>query len=254
MTGAEAGPAPPPPPWAAEVLAPEVLAEPDQLRDHEDLLFRLHRHLRPRTYVEVGVNRGHSLRWALPEARVAAVDPALDLDAAPPCPPATTLLPLPSDEAFATGSVAAALGGPIDLAFVDGLHLVEQVLCDVANVERSAHAGTVLLLHDTLPPEPAAAERERQTLLWTGDVWKAVVVLRRSRPDLRVATLAVPPSGVTLVTGLDPDSRVLDEGHDELVASVAGLDWASDALGHEDELLGRLPGRWSEVLVRLPGP
>lgn len=254
MTGADLGPAPPPPPWAAEVPAPEALAEPDELRDHEDLLFRLHRLLRPRTYVEVGVNRGHSLRWALPEARVAAVDPALDLGAAPPCPPATTLLPLPSDEAFGTGSVAAALGGPVDLAFVDGLHLVEQVLRDVANVERLAHAGTVLLLHDTLPPEPAAADRERRTLRWTGDVWKAVVVLRRARPDLAVATLAVPPSGVTVVTGLDPGSRVLDEGHEELVASVAGLDWVEDGRGHEDELLGRVPGRWSEVLARLPRP
>ena len=244
----------PPPAWAARALIPDELVEPDLLRDHEDLLFRLHRLLRPATYLEVGVNEGHSLRWALDGTVAVAVDPALDVLDLPPAPVGTTFLALPSDDAFAHPALATTLGSSIDLAFVDGLHLVEQVLRDVANVEALSHPGTVLVLDDPLPPEPAAAERERSTLLWTGDVWRAVVVLRRRRPDLQVTTLSVPPSGATIITSLDRTSTVLTERHDELVAEVLELDWATDGLGHEDEALGLRAGTWSEVLGLLPTP
>jgi hypothetical protein len=242
----------PAPAWAAKPLRPDELAEPDALRDHEDLLFRLHRLLRPRTYLEIGVNEGHSLRWAVDGTTTVAIDPALVQDDLPPAPYGTAFMALPSDDAFAHPSLPIALEQrPIDLAFVDGLHLVEQVLRDLANVEARAHAGSVLVLDDPLPPEPASAARERETLLWTGDVWKAVVLLRRHRPDLRVVTLDVPPSGATLVVGLDPADRTLAEQHDELLAEVADLDWAADALPQRDELLNVRPGAWTEVLAAL---
>lgn len=242
----------PPPAWAGRPVPAAALAEPDRLRDHEDLLFRLHRLLRPPTYVEIGVNEGHSLRWALDGTTTVAIDPALVVDDLPPAPVGTAFLALPSDEAFLHPSLPIALEGrPIDLAFVDGLHLVEQVLRDIANVEARSHAGTVLVLDDSLPPDPTSAERERRTLLWTGDVWKAVVVLRRHRPDLELVTLDVPPSGVTLVVGLDPSRSVLVDDHEQLLADVMDMDWATDALPRRDELLAVRPGRWREVLALL---
>jgi hypothetical protein len=244
--------APPAPTWAGRHLRPDELLEPDVLRDHEDLLFRLHRLLRPRTYVEIGVNEGHSLRWALDGTTTVAIDPALVQDDLPPAPVGTAFMALPSDDAFAHPSLPIALEDqPIELAFVDGLHLVEQVLRDVANVEARATSSTVLVLDDPLPPEPDSADRERSTLLWTGDVWKAVVLLRRHRPDLRIITLDVPPSGAALVVGLDPTDRTLVEQHEQLVAEVVDLDWATDGLPHRDEVLGLRPGTWSEVLALL---
>lgn len=243
----------PAPAWASRHVTSAELAEPDVLRDHEDLLFRLHRLLRPATYLEVGVNEGHSLRWALDGTTTVAIDPALVQEDLPPAPVGTAFMALPSDDAFAHPSLSIALEGrPLDLAFVDGLHLVEQVLRDLANVEARSHAGTVVVLDDPLPPEPAAADRERSTLLWTGDVWKAVVALRRHRPDLQVTTLRVPPSGATIITGLDPANTTLTDQHDEVIAEVMDLDWATDALGHEEDLLGVREGTWSEVLRVLP--
>lgn len=246
----------PPPRWASRLVHPAELTEPDLLRDHEDLLFRLHRLLRPATYLEVGVNEGHSLRWALDGTTTVAIDPALVQDDLPPAPIGTAFMALPSDDAFAHPSLQIALEDrPLDLAFVDGLHLVEQVLRDVANVEALAHPDrtTVLVLDDPLPPEPASADRERSTLLWTGDVWKAVVVLRRHRPDLHVITLDVPPSGAALVVGLDPANHVLGERHTQLLDEVLGLDWATQGLPHRAGLLGVRPGTWSEVLAALGG-
>jgi hypothetical protein len=242
------GSAPPAPPWAAEPRSAAELAQPDTLRDHEDLLFRLHRLVRPRSYVEIGVNQGHSLRWALPSTQVVGIDPALQLDHPPPAPQGATLFATTSDEAFADPRLDLAVDGRIDLAFVDGLHLVEQVLRDVASIQRLSHPGTAVLLHDTLPPEPASAQRDRSTLLWTGDVWKAVVALRQTLPQLEVVTLRVPPSGVTVIRGLDPSDRTLTDRHGELVSLVAPLDWEGDALGREDEVLGAAPGTWSQAV------
>jgi len=239
--------APPAPEWAAEARSPAELAEPDELRDHEDLLFRLHRLLRPSSYLEIGVNQGHSLRWALDDSDVVGVDPALDLADPPPAPAGATLFAATSDDAFADPRLADAVGGHLDLAFVDGLHLVEQVLADVAGVAGLAHPGTVVLLHDTLPPEPAAADRERSTLLWTGDVWKAVVAVRQVRPALVVATLQVPPSGVTLVRGLDAVPN-LDAQLELGLTRVDPLRWVEDAQGRQDQLLATRPGTWTEVL------
>lgn len=180
------------------------------------VLDRLHGRRRPRTYLEIGVHTGESLALARPRTRAVGVDPALpgclerDVHA--------SLHACTSDEFFATADVAGELGGPIELAFVDGLHLFEQALRDVANVERHAAPDGMILLHDCLPIDAETSSRERTTVAWSGDVWKVVWCLRAARPDLHVVTLDVGPTGLGVITNLDPGSRVLDERHEELVA------------------------------------
>ena len=50
--------------------------------------------------------------------------------------PNTHIYPVTSDEFFAQEDVGRILGGlPLDLAFIDGLHLFEQVIADFINVE-----------------------------------------------------------------------------------------------------------------------
>lgn len=193
--------------------------------DYYDLLRRVHAELQPRTYVEVGVRAGASLDLAREcELRIGidpapTLDPALDLDDA-------LILATTSDEAFATGEVARALGGrPIDLAFIDGMHLFEFALRDFANLERLAHAAAVILVHDCLPIDAVTSARERTTEAWTGDVWKLVPCLLENRPDVQVVTSDVSPSGLTFVTRLDPGSTVLAAGGDELERRWASVDY-----------------------------
>ncbi len=60
-----------------------------------------------------------------------------------------------------------------------------------------------------MPLAPIAAERERRTRFWVGDVYKLLWALARHRPDLKIRTVLTPPSGLVVIRHLDPDSSVL---------------------------------------------
>src|SRR6476620_5703233 len=104
------------------------------LHDYLDLLRRVHAHLRPRTYVEVGVHEGDSLALAAPGTRSVGIDPTPSVRH--PLGPDTSVLQQTSDAAFAGDELTQLLDGrPIELAFIDGLHLFECVLRDFIAIE-----------------------------------------------------------------------------------------------------------------------
>ena len=133
-------------------------------------LARFHETLRPRVYLEIGVDVGRTLSLARPPTRAIGVDPGAKggrVFAA-----TTMLFALESNVFFQTGEAARALAGePVDLAFVDGLHLFEQALRDFQNIERYAGPGTVAVFHDCLPhhgrdgdPRPGDVVLDRRRL------------------------------------------------------------------------------------------
>ena len=206
------------------------------------LLRRIHELRQPDLYVEIGVHEGHSLAFVQPGTRVVGVDPAPKV-AEPP--PDTTIVAETSDDFFA--NPAALRGEAIDLAFADGLHLWEQTLRDVANLERHSAPASVILIHDCNPIDEVTAARERTTAIWSGDVWKTVVALRRFRPDLSVVTADVEPTGLAIVTQLNPTNRVLFDRFDEIVNDIDQLRWADIESADRSELLGLVPGDWTEL-------
>lgn len=203
-------------------------------RDYYPVLGRLHAALRPETYLEIGVSKGESLALAAGCAAAVGIDPEPRLKA--PLAANARVFEMTSDEFFSTHDVRAELGSrDLDMAFIDGLHLFEHAVRDFANVERSSTARTVVILHDCLPIDEVTSSRDRTTLLWTGDVWKAALVLMRYRPDLRLTVIDVPPSGLVVVEGLDPSSRVLDDHAGEIAAEYTGL-----VYGYWDEHRGEV--------------
>jgi SAM-dependent methyltransferase len=189
---------------------------------YRDRLRQLHERLEPRTYLEIGVAAGRSLALANPSTLAVGVDPALSIEVE--LGPRTRLLEASSDDFFANRDVAALFDGTgIELAFIDGLHLFEQALRDLANTARYLAPGGLIVLHDTLPYNRIVAQRRRSTQKWTGDVWKVVECLRHERPDLSLITIDVPPTGLTLVRGLDPGDATLLDDLERLVASYVGL-------------------------------
>ena len=123
----------------------------------------------------------------------------------------------------------------MELAFIDGLHLFEQVLHDFVNLERYSTAETVIILHDCLPLNQVTAARERTTDFYCGDVWKATLALRRRRPDLDMVIVPTAPTGLCLVRGLDSDNRRFPEELPQIETEYLDLDF-DHYLAHREEL------------------
>ena len=191
-------------------------------RGYYGTLRRLHSALKPGTYLEIGIRKGDSLALATTSAVAIGIDPAPMLPRL--AAPNAEIFAMTSDDFFATCDVREVLGGrDLDLAFIDGMHLFEYVIRDFANVERVSTHDTVVVLHDCLPIDAPSAARDRTTALWTGDVWKAVLVLRRYRPDLKLTVIDASPSGLVIVRGLDPESRVLENSAEAIVSEYTTL-------------------------------
>jgi hypothetical protein len=188
---------------------------------YRDFLGRIHEVLEPPTYLEIGVRNGDSL--ALARSPAIGIDPAYRLKVAPG--PGTKLFPVTSDDFFERAEPLMTFDGRrVGFSFIDGMHLSEFALRDFVNVERHADWTAAIVFDDILPRDVPEANRERTTHQWTGDVYKVLEVLEEHRPDLIVVRVATEPTGLGLVLGLDPDSRVLGERLDAITEGLVQPD------------------------------
>jgi hypothetical protein len=181
-----------------------------------EFLEGLHERLAPRTYLEIGVERGHSL--ACSRCPSIGVDPAPEVDQDLVAP--VSLVRSTSDEYFAglARDGKTPFGDlPIDLAYIDGMHHFEFALRDFIGVERYAATSSVVALDDVFPRSVDEAARVRHTQAWTGDVFRLQLALKTHRPDLRQIKVDTEPTGTLLVVGLDPSNRVLTDALDDIV-------------------------------------
>ncbi|MBS0558641.1 MAG: class I SAM-dependent methyltransferase [Proteobacteria bacterium] len=216
---------------------PQPQSVPDLTGEfYTTVLRRLHTELRPSSYLEIGTQFGDSLAFvACPSI---AIDPGFHMK--------TNVIgtksicafyQMQSDDYFARHDPKAVLGGPIEMAFLDGMHRCEFLLRDFINVERHAKWNSVVILHDCIPVETTIAERARggtpveesRKGWWLGDVWRTLLALMRRRPDLRIVVLDAPPSGLVCITNLDPDSTVLADNYADAVDEMLG--WSLYEIG-----------------------
>jgi Methyltransferase domain len=209
-----------------------------------EILKWIHKTLRPANYLEIGVHKGFSLQQAIPDTPTIGIDPEPDIEEELIAD--VTIYELTSDEFFARYDPAALFGRPIELAFIDGLHLFEQVLRDLINLEPHSTPETVVLLHDCLPLDEVTAGRERTTDFYSGDVWKAVLVLRRLVPDLEMITVRTGPTGLCLVRGLGGVAERIERELPDLMATYTdlGYDYYVD---HRDEMPDEIPNKQDAV-------
>ena len=73
-----------------------------------------------------------------------------------------------------------------DIIFIDGLHHSDQVDKDIENSLKHLNEGGYILLHDCNPPTEELQLVPRQTGLWNGDVWKSIVKLRCTDPNMEI--------------------------------------------------------------------
>jgi Methyltransferase domain len=214
-----------------------------------NMLQRFHDRFRPRSYLEIGVDQGASIKFANPPTIAVGIDPEPRMKEAPKA--ICKIFPLRSSEYFARRDVRRDLETDvIDLAFIDGLHTFDQVLRDFINIEKFADEKTIVLVHDCIALDGLTAERERKTAFWTGDVWKFIPILREFRPDLTVFTVAAPPSGLGVVTGLDPGSTILAAKFDEIVARYVPMPVDPDPIRRREQAAA-ISNTWQDVEARL---
>jgi len=152
-----------------------------------------------------------------------------------------------SDSFFANETAFLEQHG-VDVALIDGLHNYGQVVRDVENTLRYLRDDGIIVLHDCNPahasvacPVTSKADFRAQNhwwrFAWSGDVWKAIVYLRSTRHDLRVAVLKC-DFGVGVVRKGLPESRLSYSA-----AQIDALNYA-DLAADRERLLNLKPPRY----------
>lgn len=184
----------------------------------------LHQVIHPDWYLEIGTQTGASLK--LSAAKSISVDPDYRLShEVMHNKPALHAFQETSDAFFKAGRIKN-LGAQIDLAFLDGMHLFEYLLRDFIGTEKCCAKNGLIMLHDCLPWNVAMAQRDRgsaKTAAWTGDVWKIVPVLKKYRPDLEIDVLDAAPTGLVIVSNLDPHNTVLEENYEAVLQEYLNI-------------------------------
>jgi hypothetical protein len=213
--------------------------------DYFRVLARIHEHLQPATYLEIGVDEGRSFEIVSPETLTLGIDPNPHLRKSVGC--RQRVFEQTSDDFFEKCDVISVLGGkPLDLAFIDGMHHFEFALRDFINVEKYCSADSIILLHDVYPIDAISAARERISTFWSGDIWRLILLLKKYRPDLTVNTIGTRPTGLGIVQNLDPHSRVLPERQHEIIDEFLALD-ISVLDGRKKEMLNYFPNDWKSI-------
>ena len=230
--------------------------------DYRRLIANVHEWLAPQTYLEIGVEQGHT--FMLSRAKSIGIDPAFkftDLEVLNSLStrPIAGLYRMPSDDFFRKFDPTKLLGGSVDLAFLDGMHWCEYLLRDFIHTERFCRPASTIMLHDCCPPEIPMADRQpglpaieaHHEGWWTGDVWRTALALKRRRPDLKITAFDAAPTGLICITNLDPDSTFLadnyftvvddmrswhlsDIGLENLMAELGVL--STDLVGNEEQM------------------
>lgn len=193
--------------------------------DYLEWLQWFHQDLQPTTYLEIGVESGQSLQFVKENTKAIGIDPAPRIVHGIPA--WSRLYKTTSDEFFATYDPTKIFENRIDFAFIDGLHYYDQVLRDFINIEKHCYQNSIILFHDVYPAIPATATREWTTIYWAGDTWKIMPILQRYRPDLKIVTIPAYPTGLSMITNLDPKSTILEHQFDSIVAEMAQVEYNS---------------------------
>ncbi|MBS1371411.1 MAG: hypothetical protein HPZ91_15810, partial [Lentisphaeria bacterium] len=191
--------------------------------EHYPLLANIQVLLAPRTYLEVGVQHGQSMSLAAASTKCYGIDPEPDIRF--PLNSDCEIFRCTSDCFFREKAPQVLKERKIDLAFIDGMHLFEFALRDFINVEKCSAPGSVILVHDTVPINAAASTRERNTRSWCGDVFKLILCLKKYRPELNIANIDVKPSGLAIITGLNPESGTLEKHYEEIVGEFMAMEY-----------------------------
>ena len=168
-----------------------------------EFLEQLHDLLKPTQYLEIGVQHGWSLQLSKAPFNIGIDPEPLITKEQLQIPGEVHLARMTSDVFFDEYIQPDVNFGPIDFAFIDGMHLAEFAWRDFLNVAKYCHAGSVVVFDDVLPTTSEMASRKICPGDWTGDVWRVHWPLISNFPHLVVVFVDTAPTGTLVVTVFD---------------------------------------------------
>ena len=177
-------------------------------------------------YLEIGVETGFCF-FMIKANRKLAVDPEFTIKITTkikayirnPYNFNNSYFELTSDDFFEQQQDYLKTIGGLDVVFIDGLHLSEQVIKDINNALKNLNDGGFILLHDCSPAAETSAIRAHHKFevyrmnlpdyngIWNGDVWKAIVELRATRKDINVKVFDT-DQGIGVITKETPENTI----------------------------------------------
>lgn len=181
----------------------------EDLLTRNQLLRKLHSIIKPRTYLEIGVFKGQSLSYADSSCKVIGIDPSPMVK---DIPSNVRIFELTSDDFFLNPDFTHFDSIPIDLVYIDGMHLAEYVKRDLENVAKYCNPNTVVLLDDVIPVNQYCGGRKhvKGSGHWSGDVYRVVDELIL-RSDVTASLVDVAPTGLCVLQGITRSFKFRDE-------------------------------------------
>jgi len=128
-------------------------------------------------YLEIGVYQGQNIRKVEIEHKD-GVDPGNEGFIIP-----EVNYPITSDEFF---ELIKGHDIKYDIIFIDGLHHSEQVIKDINNSLNHIVDDGYVILHDCNPLNYEMQTIPRNTIVWTGDVWKSIINVKNTNNNITI--------------------------------------------------------------------
>ncbi len=189
------------------------------LMQRHDFLSRLHDIVKPKVYLEIGVQHGTSLNLATGAEVAIGIDPYPQIQAQGN----QTIFAMTADSYFAQESPPK-----VDLVFIDGSHLFEDALQDFRNIHPYCHAGTLIVFDDMLPYDNVIAGRIETPGHWTGDVWKVYEILSQVHPELQIRLVDTAPTGTMVVQNMSQVPLTQWSSYDGMVEQYLKIEVVPD--------------------------
>jgi hypothetical protein len=126
-------------------------------------------------YLEIGVFQGENIRL-IQAPHKDGVDPGHEGYVVP-----EVNYPMASDDFFEL--IKGHDDIKYDIIFIDGLHHADQVEKDIKNSLNHLVPNGFIVMHDCNPSSYETQLVPRQTIAWTGDVWKSFVSFKINNKD-----------------------------------------------------------------------
>jgi hypothetical protein len=150
----------------------------------------------------------------------------------------------------------------LDVVLVDGLHTYRASLLDALNSLKYLNKDGIIIFHDCLPPNKAAAmptelfptKKEKHSILgwtneWCGDVYKTIIYLRKAFPEVLDALVVNTDYGLGILRPkikLNPADLKIDE---EIFDEINKIDY-DQLMADTETLINLKDANYTEFIIK----